>query len=120
MKEICQLEKDFDFDYWVALARSDPKTFDLHRQEFIRAQIGRFPRESHERLTRFQWRLDAERRPSSALGACIRVSGKMWDAFSRLDRMLNHLRSDMSALDAVKLKRSDGLAEVIMFPEKRR
>ena len=119
MKELCQLENGFDFDSWAELARSDPEAFDRHRQELIRAQIGRLPQESHDRLTRFQWRLDAERiRPSPALGACIRVSGKMWDAFSHLDRMLDQLRADMSVLDAAKLKRPDGLAEVILFPTK--
>lgn len=112
-------EKGFDFDYWAELAHADPDTFDRYRQELIRMQIGRFPQESHERLIRFQWRLDAERERSlSALGACIRISEKMWDAFFRLDKMLSQFRGDTLPQDAAMLNCSDGQAEIITFPRR--
>lgn len=86
------IEENFDFDDWAKLARSDPAAFDLRREEFIAAQIERHPAERRERLVCLQWRLDEERqRTSSALGACIRFSGKMWDAFTRLDDALNRV-----------------------------
>lgn len=82
----------FDFDEWKSLAARDPQAFAERREEFIAAQIGRFPAGRRERLTRFQWRLDAERqRSSNPLGACLKFSEQMWDAFYRMDGQLQQL-----------------------------
>lgn len=110
------LEDGFDFDHWAELARTDPAAFDQHREAVIDAHLGHYAAERRERLVRLQWRLDTEReRTSSALGACIRLSGKMWDNFSRLDELLNHALNDASRTPPKALATPP---DVIPFPSR--
>jgi hypothetical protein len=114
--EPVSVEEGFDFDHWAELARTDPAAFDLHREAFIDAHLGRYADERRDRLVRLQWRLDTEReRTSNALGACIHLSKKMWDNFSRLDDLLSHVLNNRS------LPANQPLAhppEVIPFPNR--
>lgn len=72
---------DLDFDTWADLARTDPDAFERMRLEAIDAFIESVPEKNRERLRRFQWRIDQERRRAKTpLAACIRLSSMMWQS----------------------------------------
>ncbi len=72
---------ELDFDTWADLARTDPDEFERMRLEAIDAFIESVPERNRERLRRFQWRIDVERRRAKTpLAACIRLSSMMWQS----------------------------------------
>lgn len=86
MKAQPSYDSGFDFDEWSALARNDPETFDLRRQEMIDESIGHGT--DQRRLRGLQCRIDLERiRAHTPLKACLRLSSLMWDSFSELHEL---------------------------------
>ncbi len=76
-------QSTFDFDQWAELARTDPEGFETRRKALIDAVIEAAPEGRRQRLVGLQWRIDQVRRLSrTPLGACVRLSGMMWDAVS--------------------------------------
>lgn len=71
---------EFDFDTWATLAEDDPAAFEHARRAVLTSLIEAAPAAHRQRLTGLQWRLDRLRdRASTPLGACLRLSGLMWD-----------------------------------------
>jgi hypothetical protein len=68
-----------DFDYLTGLARTDPQRFESFRQATIEAYISALPDERQTRMRKLQWRIDQERRLHTPMGACMKISGMMWD-----------------------------------------
>jgi len=73
-----------DFEKWFEelsrLAREDPEAFEARRQELIEEVISQVPEERQERLRRFQWRIDMERkRAKTPLGACIKLNDMLME-----------------------------------------
>ena len=72
---------EMDFDAWADIARTDPDAFERMRLDAIEEFINSVPEQNQERLRRFQWRIDQERRRAKTpLGACIRISNMMWQS----------------------------------------
>jgi hypothetical protein len=70
----------FPFDYWVGLARVDPDGFETERRALLERLIESAPSVRRLRLRGLQWQVDQLRRlAGSPLGACMRISGLMWD-----------------------------------------
>ena len=70
-----------DFDTWAEMAKNDPDAFERMRLQAIDEFIESVPESSQERLRRFQWRIDQERRlAKTPLAACIRLSSMMWQS----------------------------------------
>lgn len=73
--------QDFDFDEWMALARTDAKAFEAKRKAAIEDVIASAPEHLRQRLRGLQWRIDREReRCGTPLSACLRLYTMMWDA----------------------------------------
>ena len=71
-----------NFDEWRVLAQEDPVAFEQRRSRLIDDCIQGAPDNLRQRLRGLQFRIDMERRRAhTPLGACIRISGMMWDAF---------------------------------------
>ena len=68
-----------DFDFLTGLAKSDPLRFESLRKATIEAFIAGLPDDRQERMQQLQWRIDQVRRSHSPMGACIKISGMMWD-----------------------------------------
>jgi hypothetical protein len=68
-----------DFDYLTGLARTDPQRFESFRRATIEAYISGLPDKRQTRMRKLQWRIDQERRRHSPMGACLKISGMMWD-----------------------------------------
>ena len=86
MKAHPSRDSGFDFDEWSVLARTDPETFDLKRQEMIDESIGHGT--DQRRLRGLQCRIDLERmRAHTPLKACLRLSSLMWDSFNELHEL---------------------------------
>ncbi|MDP1884651.1 MAG: DUF3135 domain-containing protein [Candidatus Moranbacteria bacterium] len=70
--------KEFIFEEWVELAKTDPETFEAKRKEVIAEIINSAPEGERDTLSRMQWIVDKER--SSAkdpLDACVKISSMM-------------------------------------------
>lgn len=79
-----QITMQFDFDRWMQLSQDDPERFEKLRRQVIEEQISKATPANQARLRGLQFQIDAKRRISgSALGACIEISGMMFDHFSR-------------------------------------
>ena len=73
-------EDEFEFDYWASLANGDPEAFERARREVLASLIESAPDTSRRRLTGLQWQVDRVREQADTpLGACLRISGMMWD-----------------------------------------
>lgn len=71
-----------DFDEWLSLAQSDPAAFEARRLHVIEDFIQNSPDHLQRRLRGLQFHIDMERRRArSPMGACVRLSRMMWDAF---------------------------------------
>ena len=93
-----------DFEKLALLASTDPVGFEVWRRSLVEQFIDDAPPRYRTRLQRLQWRIDAERRRHKApLGACVAISGMMWESvYGR-----NGLASALSDL----LRTSSGLSE---------
>ena len=87
----------FDFDQWSSLAARDPDGFERRRTALLDALISRAPAHRQASLRRLQWRIDSERRRcGSDLGACLKLSGMMWDRVVGPSGLLDALRGQLS------------------------
>ena len=85
-------DDELDFDALAQLARDDPEAFEALRQRQIAQLIDNAPEPSRRRRQGLQWRIDMERAQSdSALSACVRISGMMWDSVVGEGGLLTHL-----------------------------
>ena len=90
----------FDFDEWVALAKTAPEDFEQRRRQCLDAVILR--NGDSCRLKAMQCRIDLERvRARTPIKACIRIYGLMWDSFLHMDETLvGFLLSDLRDVNA--------------------
>ncbi|MCU7843442.1 MAG: DUF3135 domain-containing protein [Candidatus Thiodiazotropha sp. (ex Monitilora ramsayi)] len=103
-----------DFDYLTGLAQSNPPEFERLRQNAIDAYIATLPQERQARMRRLQWRIDQVRSRHSPMGACVKLSGMMWDHLLGPQGLLGLLRNSEMQVD------SSQNADVIPFPGRRR
>lgn len=116
---------EFDFDTWMRLARDDPEAFERRRREEIQAIISRAPEHTREKLTRLQWRIDAERaRCKTPFQSALRLNQMLLDSYLgehglaaaifELDTMFNGATHDFSP---IPLPKRD--ADVLAFHPKK-
>lgn len=103
----------FDFDAWVALARSDVGEFERQRQAWLERTIGEHGGDKI-RLRGVQCRIDSEIRKANA-----QFSGLMLDSIFELNDHLNRFISDQSSFVEVRIVKdeapSDGIALILAF-----
>jgi hypothetical protein len=91
-------DNDFNFDEWANLAATDPAEFEKRRLAQIEALIRQSPEELHRRLRGLQFQIEMERRRAKTpMGAAVRVSSLMWEAFAGkngFQETLNRMLSD--------------------------
>ncbi len=107
----------FDFSEWSSLADTDPKAFELRREQVIESVIQSMPDAKQDRMRRLQWRIDQERRlAKSPMAACIRLSNMMWENVLGKNGLLDNLQH----MDQQRLKRRSLAtnANVLRFPGK--
>jgi len=73
-----------NFEQWFEelsrLAQEDPEAFEARRRALIEETISQAPEERQDRLRRFQWRIDMERkRAKTPLGACIKLNDMLME-----------------------------------------
>lgn len=120
----CDLhEKPFDFDQWLALAKSQPEDFEAKRLALIEQTIHSAPADMQQRLRGLQWRIDMERRRAkNPTGACVHIYRMMWNRVYGEDGLLQaldslmHINSDSAqqTLDNHN-KRANDSAAVLQF-----
>lgn len=85
---------EFDFDSWSELASSDPEAFEKQREALVNQTIAYSAEEHQQRLKCLQWRIDKVReRSGTALAACIRISGMMWDSVLGQGGLVDNLQA---------------------------
>ncbi|OAG27997.1 DUF3135 domain-containing protein [Thermodesulfatator autotrophicus] len=119
-------QEHFDdwFEKMARLAREDPEAFEKERQALIDEAISRAPTETQEKLRKFQWRIDMERKKAKTpLGACIRLYDMLLDMVYGKGGFLESLETLKAILTDVKEGRSPSLpsepktnAKIIPFP----
>jgi len=115
---------EFDFDSWSDLASTDPEAFEKQRAALVNQAIDCTPDEYQQRLKCLQWRVDKVReRSGTALAACIRISGMMWDSVmgpKGLVDNLQALRATALNLDGKQLTATNvaDSATILAFPGK--
>lgn len=86
------IEREFDFNEWVALARTDPDGFARRRLAWIQEVISSAHENNHARLERLQFRIDAKRRLArTSMKACLQLSSMMWNSFFDMKESLASL-----------------------------
>ncbi|ADE15767.1 hypothetical protein Nhal_2691 [Nitrosococcus halophilus Nc 4] len=73
-------ESNFDFDYWMLLAKEDPEEFEHQRRAIIEQTLTQAPEHLQTRLKRLQWRIDMERQQCrNPLVSAARLYAMMWE-----------------------------------------
>lgn len=81
-----QRKSSVDFDEMLALAKTDPATFEVRREEYIESFLTSVPTERQTRLRGLQWQIDQTRQLArTPMASCIAISNMMWDSLHRLD-----------------------------------
>ncbi|MCU7850644.1 MAG: DUF3135 domain-containing protein [Candidatus Thiodiazotropha sp. (ex Monitilora ramsayi)] len=104
-------QQNLDFDYLTGLAKTNPSEFERLRQNAIDAYILTLPHDRQDRMRRLQWRIDQVRSRHSPMGACVRLSGMMWDHLLGPQGLLGLLHSSDQTVDRCEK------AEIIPFPQ---
>ncbi len=88
---------EFDFDYWMALAKSDPKAFEKQKREEIDTVINRAPEKSRQRLKGLQWSIDSKvKTAKNPMDACLKVYQMMMDSVYEKGGLLDALKMTSS------------------------
>lgn len=70
-----------DFDEMLILAKTDPATFEVRREEYIESFLTSIPAEKRRRLRGLQWQIDQTRQLArTPMASCIAISNMMWDS----------------------------------------
>ncbi len=89
----------FDFDEWMALARSDPEAFEERRRQAIEGLMDQAPEACRQRLRCTQWRVERVRAEcSNPLSACLKMQNLMWDSLYAEHGLLWALETLVEAL----------------------
>lgn len=105
-----------DFDEWLALAQEDPAAFERRRSRLIEDVIQDAPDHLHQRLRGLQFRIDMERRRArTPMGACVRISGMMWNAFLGEGGLRDTLMTLTRREVAHSMPGNSGTARIIRF-----
>lgn len=107
-----------NFDEWAALAQTDPAAFEARRSSLIEDFIQNSPNHLQRRLRGLQFRVDMERRRArTPMGACVRISGMMWDAFLGEGGLRDSLNALMQASATHGTPKRSGTARIIRFKQ---
>jgi len=80
-----QHKSSVDFDEMLALAKADPATFEVRREEYIESFFIDLPIERQKRLRGLQWQIDQTRRLArTPMASCIAISNMMWNSLHQL------------------------------------
>ena len=88
---------EFDFDYFLGLAQTNPEKFERKRKELIDRLLMVYQKKDCKQAEILQSRIDLERRRhKSAMGSCIKIQQMMLDMFHLQFRpALNHAIIDI-------------------------
>lgn len=103
----------FAFEEWEALARENPEAFETARRELIESVIVTAPSALQPRLRGLQWQIDRLRELHHPLGACVKISGLMWQQVVGENGLLENVRR-LGARQAPRRPMS-GTATVLQF-----
>ncbi len=93
-----------DFDEMLALAKTDPASFEAKRTEYIESFLTSVPADKQTRLRGLQWQIDQTRQLArTPMGSCIAISKMMWDS-------LHLLKSQQRELVGLTTEQSPRLA----------
>lgn len=105
-----------NFDEWASLAQTDPAAFEQRRSWLIEDFIQNSPDHLQRRLRGLQFRVDMERRRSrTPLGACVRISRMMWEAFLGEGGLRDTLNSLAHAAGPQKPQTPTSTARIFRF-----
>jgi hypothetical protein len=117
-----QRKSHVDFDEMLALAKSDPASFESRREEYIESFLTSIPAEKRRRLRGLQWRIDQTRQLArSHMASCIAISNMMWDSLQLLglqQRELVKLTTGQTT-QFIHLQSASASATIIPFPTNR-
>ncbi len=83
MKDIdnSQPEIEFDFDYWMELAKKDPAAFEKQKKQLIQEAIDKAPKRMQNRLNGLQWSIDSRvKTAKNPMDACVKIYQMMMDS----------------------------------------
>jgi uncharacterized protein DUF3135 len=87
------VNKDFDFDEWVKLAKEDPDAYEEMRKKMIQEVIDNTTPEIKRRMEGLQWQIDQVRSTSAnPMSSCLKISKMMWDNVLGDDGLVDHMR----------------------------
>lgn len=74
------MNSEFEFEYWLELAESDPDAFEDERSKMIETVISSSPAQYQHRLRQTQWKIDTIRQVSpNPLASCMRIYDLLMD-----------------------------------------
>jgi hypothetical protein len=117
-----QCRPHVDFDEMLALAKSDPISFETRREQYIESFLTSIPAEKRTRLRGLQWRIDQTRQLArTPMASCIAISNMMWHSLQLLglqQRELVKLTTGQTT-QFINLQSASSNATIIPFPANR-
>jgi len=114
-----QCKLHIDFDEMLALAKTDPATFEAKRAEYIESFLTSVPVEKQTRLRGLQWQIDQTRRLArTPMASCIAISRMMWDSLHLLSDQQRKLVGLSTEQQPVSIKKATATNKsmIIRFP----
>ena len=105
-----------NFEEGTSLAQNDNAAFEKRRSCVIEDFIQNSPCHLQRRLRGLQFRVDMERRRArTPMGACVRISGMMWDAFLGEGGLRDTLNTLVRARGSQGTAKTSGTARIYTF-----
>ncbi len=90
---------EFDFDYWMELAKKDPSTFEKQRQDLIQETIEEAPKKIQKRLNGLQWSIDSRiKTAKNPMDGCLTIYQMMMDSVYEEGGLLEALNMSVDAV----------------------
>lgn len=90
---------EFDFDYWMKLAKNDPDAFEKERQNLILETIEEAPERIQRRLNGLQWSIDGRiKTAKNPMDGCLTVYQMMMDSVYEEGGLLEALNMSVDAV----------------------
>lgn len=114
-----QQKSHVDFDEMLALAKTDPASFEAKREEYIESFLTSVPADKQTRLRGLQWQIDQTRQLAhTPMASCIAISNMMWDSLHQLSQQQRELVKLATGQTSqfVNVQPASSKATIIRFP----
>jgi len=113
-----QHKPHINFDEMLALAKTDPDTFEAKREAYIESFLTSIPKDKQGRLRGLQWQIDQKRQLArTPMASCIAISNLMWNSLQLLGQQQRELAAGETP-PFVNIQPASAKTTIIPFPSR--